>query len=53
MAKPPLADLSDAELDGLSAISLSDREAAAASWRTDTEPGAANLLDATEHRGDA
>lgn len=40
--------LSDAEADSLAAISASDKEAAAAAWRADTEPVAANLLDATE-----
>jgi len=49
----PLPDLTDAELDGFSAISLSDRASAVAAWRADTEPVAVNLLEATEYAGDA
>jgi len=52
MAKQ-LPTLSDAELDALAAISLSEREEAAAAWRADTAPEGSNLLDATEHVGDA
>ena len=48
-----LPELSEQEAEALSAITLEDREAAAAAWRTDTKPVASNLLDATEYGGDA
>lgn len=50
---PSLPDLTDAQLEALSEISASDREAAAAAWKADAPPAGKPLLDATEWEGEA
>lgn len=43
-----IPDLTPEELDALAEISASDKAAAVAAWKTDTDPAGKDLLDATE-----
>lgn len=47
-----LPNLSDAEIEALSAISPTEREDAASMWKQDAPPAGRALLDATEYEGE-
>lgn len=48
-----LPDLTEPQLEALSEVSASDKEAAQAAWKADAPPAGKPLLDATEWEGDA